>query len=243
MLERILGGGEPGGGEARRGDAGLGGAAGLQRLGHGAEIGDHAGRHRGGHAERLGRLGGVELAQIGAGGGRGDRAEHRRRVPALAVIGILVALDQMGPHLVARDIGGDGIAPARAQRLGLGEDGGNEDDAGMAGEGDIVIVEGMAGDRVGERRLRGGRAFGAEIKARLAGPAACAKRFPHDARDRLVDAGEHHRDAIGDAGAHHVQRRLGQRLVAQFRDEATERPRDRGGHGGDLSADGGGERC
>src|SRR5258708_23416793 len=105
----------------------------------------------------------------------------------------------------------------------------------MAGEGDVVVVESMAGDRVGESRLWGGGAFGAEIKARLAVRAACAERLADDARDRLVDAGEHHRDAIGHAGAHDVERRLGQRLITQFRDEATERPRDRSGHGGGPS--------
>ncbi len=101
----------------------------------------------------------------------------------------------------------------------------------MSGQRHVVVIERMAGHRIGERRLGRAGEFTAEIKAGLAGRAARAERLADDAGDRLADAGEHHRDAVGEADAHDVERRARQRLEAQLGDETAERPRQGGGHG------------
>src|SRR5881275_3277040 len=63
-----------------------------------------------------------EAAQIGAGSAGTDRAEDAGRVPALPVVMAGVAARQLGPTLVAGDIGGEHLAAAEAEHLGLCDD-------------------------------------------------------------------------------------------------------------------------
>ena len=84
-------------GEPRRDQAGLRGARDLERLGHRSEIGDHTAGERSRDADRVARLRGIEPAQHPGRRRGSDRTEHGARVPALAVMLILVARDQLRP--------------------------------------------------------------------------------------------------------------------------------------------------
>ena len=140
-------------GEPRRDQPGLRGATQVERLGHRPEIGDHAAGERGRDADRVARPCGIEPAQHCGGRGGGHRTEHGTGVPALAVMLVLVARDQLGPHLVARDIGRDhGLAVGTAF-LRLRQDRGHQHGAGMAAERGVVEIEHVRGDRVEHRAV------------------------------------------------------------------------------------------
>ena len=176
---------------------GLRGATQVERLGHRPEIGDHAAGERGGDADRVARPRGIEPAQHRRGRGGGHRAEHGTRVPALAVMLVLVARDQLRPHLVARDIGRDhGLAVGTAF-LCLRQDRGHQHGAGMAAERGIVEIEHVRGDRVEHRAVarRHAQAGGRERMLRQ----GTAGKLGHHARHRLAPARDHDRDAIGEA--------------------------------------------
>jgi hypothetical protein len=86
VLERIHRGGKAGFGHPRRDQPRIGGAPGVERLGHRAEIGHQPARLRGGKRQRRRGFFRGEPAQPGAGRRRGDRAENPGWVPALAVV-------------------------------------------------------------------------------------------------------------------------------------------------------------
>ena len=161
MLKRIERSRQPGLRQPRGDDAGLRGAADLERLGHGAEIGDQSCRHRGGDGHGGGRTGSIEAAQFGAGRRCGDGAEHRTGMPALAVQRRRLARQQFGPHFEPCDIGRQHFGAARSARLALGEDRRHQHGARMAVEPDVVVVQHVGGHAIDERR-----AFDAAPRAR-----------------------------------------------------------------------------
>ena len=122
VFERVGRGGEPRFGEARRNQPGMRRAPGMERLRHRAEIGHDAARLRGRQRDRHGGLLGVEPAQRGASSAGADRTENAGRVPALDVMMAGVAARQLGPGLVAGDIGGEHLLATETQRLRLGQD-------------------------------------------------------------------------------------------------------------------------
>ena len=78
-------------GEVSRKDAIARREAHLQGLGHGAEVGDQARRHRRRDAQGVRRSLRVQPPQAGAGRSAGHRTEHRGRMPAFAVVLVRVA--------------------------------------------------------------------------------------------------------------------------------------------------------
>ena len=204
MLQRVRRGREAGGGKARGDDAGMRRASGVERLGHGAEVGDEAGALRGAERNRGGGLVGVEAAQRGAGRGRADGAEDARGVPALLVVLVGIAALQVGPHLVARDVGRRHLRAARLQRLALRQDGRHQHRARMAAQRHIVVVERVRGRAVDPGRLRRRHALAHQVEAGVS--RRRRQRLQQDPRRVLDAAGDHGADAVGKAGMDHAQR-------------------------------------
>src|SRR5271166_4462718 len=95
-------------------------------------------------------------------------------MPTFAVMVAGVAPGELGPGLVARDVGGEHGAPRGAVRLALGDDRWDEHGARMPPQrGDIVIVERVPGGAVDPRCLGCGGPLAGEVQARLA-----ARRVP-----------------------------------------------------------------
>ncbi len=86
--------------------------------------------------------------------GRGDRPEHRGRVPALAVVLVAVAAGHLGPDLVAADIGGDHRLCRRRRSRPL-PPGWSDTRIGarMAGQAGVVVVDRVRGDAVEQRPI------------------------------------------------------------------------------------------
>ena len=109
----------------------------------------------------------VEPAQIGGGRGGCHRAEHAGRMPALGVMRIALATDQLRPHLVADQVRADRGQARCADRFALGEHRRHEHRARMAGQRHVVVVERVCRDTVDERSLGRAGALLAEQNARL----------------------------------------------------------------------------
>ena len=218
MLEGIARGGHPGSRQPRRDDPALRGAPDLERLGHRPEIRNDAGGHRRGDRQRgASRLDVQRLQGCGGRGGR-DRAEHRRRMEALAVIAVPIACDQIGPDLVTRNIGRDHALAVGAGTFAHGEDDRDEDRARVTVESDVVEVERMGGGAVDQRRDVGPGARLAPEDRRLAAGGRRLLRCD-DSRDRLVEAEDHDADAIDDSARDDRRGLGGQMRVSEAADE------------------------
>ena len=153
VLERIGCGGQAEVRKAHRVDRAGRGTPGMQRFGHGAEIGHQAAGHAPGQGQRMSALRGREPVQMGDGGGRAHRAQHRGRVPALEMIGIGLAREQFGPDLVADQVGADRVGAGCAQALALGQHGRHQHRARVSAERDVVVVERMGRGGVDQRGI------------------------------------------------------------------------------------------
>ena len=103
VLERIRRGGQARLGEAHRLDAVGCGAPRMQRLRHAAEVGGQARCEAGSNGKRVARVLLVEPAQVRTRSGGGHGPEHPGRMPALAVMRVCLAPDQLRPvHISAR---------------------------------------------------------------------------------------------------------------------------------------------
>src|SRR3546814_6699641 len=78
-------------------------------LRHRAEVGHQASGHRGGYRHRCGRPVRIQPEQVRTGGGCPDRAEDARGMKALRVVLVAVAGRQLGPDLIAGDVGREDI--------------------------------------------------------------------------------------------------------------------------------------
>ncbi len=219
VLQRVYRCGEPGGGQARRHYAGMGRAARVERLRHRAEIGHQAGALRRAQGERLGSPRRVEPAQMGTGGGGRDGAEDPGRVPALAVMVTAFPARQLRPDLVAGDERHHHVAAGRIQRFRLGEDRGDQHGAGVAAQGNVVVVQRMGGDAVDPGRIGGAGGLLAEIQR-----GRTRRGLQHLLQQPgrlLLPPGEHHADAVDETGprdrggllGHAVGRQVGHELA------------------------------
>ena len=217
VFQRVGVGGEAGFGQAGGHDAGMGGFAGMERLGHGAEIRHQAGGLRCAEGDGDGGFLGVQLAQLGAGRGGADRAIKPGGMPALLVQQPGVAAEQFSPGLIAGDVGGDHVGAGGAEMFGLGQDGGDQDGAGMAAQGDIVIVQRMGGGAVdpGGFRSRGL----AVAEGQGGGTVAGCQRLGHDAHAVFVAAGDHGADGVDEAHARDAGGLLRQAVRREVGDE------------------------
>src|SRR3546814_1338076 len=82
-------------------------------LRHRAEVGHQASGHRGGYRHRCGRPVRIQPEQVRTGGGCPDRAEDARGMKALRVVLVAVAGRQLGPDLIAGDVGREDILAGR----------------------------------------------------------------------------------------------------------------------------------
>ena len=236
MLQRVGRGGEAGSRQPRRDDARVRRPSRMEGLRHGAEVGDQAGALRGAERDRLRRLVRIEAAQRGAGRSGGDGAEDARGVPALLVVLLGIAALQVGPHLVARDIGRGELRAGGAQRLALGQDGRHQHGARVAAQSHVVVVERVRGGAVdpgglGGRHARAGQVEGGVARGR-------SQRLQQDARRVLDAARDQGADAVGKAGVHHgegVGGDVGEAQGGHERAERTGQAFGRGfGHGARL---------
>ncbi len=131
-----------------------------------------------------------------------------------------VAARQLGPNLIAGDIGGEHLAAAKSQGFCLGQDRREQHRRDMAAAADIVVVERVAGGAVDPGRFGRGRPLAGKIEAGRAGH----RRQPlaQQLRRRVVRAGDHRRDRVDDAGAGGLDRRGGQFFEAEAGDEPAE---------------------
>ena len=221
MFERVHAGGEAGLGEARRHDAGVSGFAGVERLGHGAEIRHQAGTLRGAERDRLRGLFGVQTAQAGAGRRGADGTVEAGGVPALLVQQAAVATEQLRPGFVAGDVGDDHVGARGVQGFGLGQDGGDQHGAGMAAQADVVVVERVGGGAVDPGGLGGGALLCAEGEG--GGAVGGRQHLLHDAHAILAAAGDHGADAVDEAEARDADGVLRQAVRREVGDELAER--------------------
>ena len=221
MLERIERGRQARLRKARRDQSRLPGAANLKRLGHGAEIGDQACGHRGGDRHCGRNTGSIEAAQFGARRGCGDRPEHRRRVPALAMQRHRFPFQKFGPDLVACDIGRQHLGAARSARLALREDRRHQHGARMAVERNVVVVQNVRSNAIDQRRGFD-RAPAARWNERSECAAASVTQFAIDERDRGVTrASDQNAEAIGNAAPRDTAAFGGNLAQAEIGDEAA----------------------
>ncbi len=221
MLQRIGRGGETRVRQPRRHHAGMRRAAGVIRLGHGAEVGDQPRAMRG--AERKGMRGlvRVEPAQRCARCGRRDGAEDAGRVPALLVVLSSVAADKLGPDLEAGNIGRRQPRAADAEGLAFRQDRRHQHRARMAAQRHVVVVEGMRGGGVDQRCVRRGDALTRQVQAGVARRGR--QHLAQDLRRLLHAARDHGADAVGKTGADHGERRRRHGIEAHLGYEAGER--------------------
>ena len=111
---------------------------------------------------------GIEPAQGGAGRRGADGAEDAGGMPALLVVLVRVAALQVGPHLVARHVGGRHLRPAGLERLRLGQDRRHQHRARMAAQRHVVVVERMRRRAVDPGRLGRRDAPADEVEAGIA---------------------------------------------------------------------------
>ena len=204
VLQHVGRGREAGLRQPRRQHAGLRGAPGMQRLGHGAEIRHRAGRERGRDRDRIGGLVGIQPIEPRAGRRRRQRSPDRGRVEAALVQRAGLELLQQRPHLVARHIGGERLFAARAERPAFGEDRGRERGARMPVHADIVIVEHMRRHAVDERGVAGRQVAPARDLRRAVIAGRGRHHLRHQLHGRLVRARDHGADAVEHADARAV---------------------------------------
>jgi hypothetical protein len=165
------------------------------------------------------------------GGGRAHRAQHRRGMPALQVIGVGLARQQLRPDFVTYQIGAQRVRARGAQIFALGQHRWNQYSARMAAERDVVVVERVGGGGVDQCRIGCGRTIRAEQYARF----ACSRtprrhELAHDAHHRFVPARNHGGDSVGESGAHDARCFLGNRRAN------ADEMRDRIGQAAHVSA-------
>ena len=129
-------------------------AAGVERLGHGAELFAHADRLRRGDAQRHLRAPRVEPEQPRAGRGAAEHAGRAGDVPAAVVVIRVDRVADAARHFDAEHEGVDQRAAAQAQVFGQRQRRrrhrpGRVDDGLQVG---VVEVEGMGGHAIHERR-------------------------------------------------------------------------------------------
>ena len=122
-FQRLQAGGEALLRQQRGHQAGARGGAGVERLGHGAELLAHADGLRGGNAQRHRGLLGVQAEQAGAAGGRAQGAGGAGDVPAAVVVVGVHRVADAARHVDAqhqrvdqRTAAGPGLLGQRQQR-------------------------------------------------------------------------------------------------------------------------------
>ena len=179
-LERARAGGEALAREQRRHQPGARRGAGMERLGHRAELLAQADRLRRGDAERHRRLLLVEAEQPGAAGGRAEHAGRSGDVPAAVVVVRVHDVADAAGDVDAEHQRVDHLAPAGAAPLGQrqhrrGDRPGGMDDRLQVG---VVEVEGVRGDAVDERGARHVDLLGAAEQRSPAAPARASAPPP-----------------------------------------------------------------
>ena len=228
MLQRVGRRGEPGLDQPGGNDAGLGCATRMEWFGHGPEIGHDARALR--SAKRNGEcaLLGGELVERRTGRRSGDGAEDPRGMPALGVIVLGIATGQVSPDLVSRSVGGHHVLPARAKRLGLGNDRRHQNGARVATQRHVVEVECVGGGAVDPGGI--GRGCRAVPEHQIGRAGDRRQHLRQDPGRRLVASREHDADAVGEAHVDDVERRRGNLLELQVGDESAKLAGDVG-HG------------
>ena len=223
MLECVRGGGHSRLGQARRLDAVGRGPAGMQRLGHRPEVGGQAGRQAGRDCQGMPRLLLVEAAQAGGRRGGCHGAEHAGGMPALGVMRVGLAADQLRPYLVADQVGADRGQARCADRFALGEHRRNQNGARMAGQRHVIVVERVSGHAIDERCLGRASALVTEQNARLREARALGAHMrAHEPRHRLVTAGKHGSDRVDETGADDADRLIRDPIESGTRCECGE---------------------
>ncbi len=105
-----------------------------------------------------------------------------------------LATDQLRPGLVARDIGGHHVTARHVERLGFGQDGRNENRAGMAAQRNIIEIERMGRGAVDPGRLRSVGLLLAEIQRGVAGTGI--ENLAQNAGRLLLTACDHDADTV-----------------------------------------------
>jgi len=131
-----------------------------------------------------------------------------------------VAPGELGPGLVAGDIGGEHRTSRGAERLSFGEDRRDQHGRRMAAQrGDVVIVERVPGGAVDPCGLGCWRPLAGEVQSRLA--ARRVERLAQQLRCGVMGTGDHRRDRVDKANACDIGRPLGQPLERDLRDKAA----------------------
>ena len=105
-------------------------------------------------------------------------------MPAFLVQRIRLAVDQLGPDLVAGDVSGDHRLAVGGDLLGFGQDRRNQHGAGMAVEPGVVVIERMRGRAINQREIGRGETGLAELREPRDRPRE-AHRLGDNARHRL----------------------------------------------------------
>ena len=130
-----------------------------------------------------------------------------------------VAADQLGPGLVAGDVGDQHVRVARAEDLGFRHDRKHEHGGRVAaqGQGDVVIVERMRRRPVVPSRLRSRALLATEVKGRRA--VSRRQDVLEDLRAGFRAAGNHRADAVDEARAGDADRFVRYPVRRQIHDE------------------------
>ena len=184
-------------------------------LGHGAEVLEDASGVGGGQCERVGALPGVEPPDDAGRRSSAQGSEDGGRVPALVVVQVPLAHEDIAPHFVSDRIGPDqGRARHRCgMRVGGSQHGGDQHGAGVVRKREVVVVQGMCRRGIDQGRLRGRQPGGTTDTAGLCGPALLDRPACQCAYRVFPRAGEHHTDRIRETQHRDGRDRVRHRVV------------------------------
>ena len=146
-------------------------------------------------------------------------------MPALGVVLVLVAANELGPGFVAGHVGGDHRLAVSPDFVGFRQDGGDQHRARVAQQRGVVIVERMRGDAVEQGEI-GGRRLHAVQRPVRAIAADVSEPARGDVADWLGPARHHDSDTIGEAQADGLDAIGRQRLETQPGNELTDLSRE-----------------
>ena len=104
-------------------------------------------------ADRVGGFAGIEAAHHGGRGGGGNGSEHRARVPALEMILVGIAADQLAPRPRSPPHKPSPSSRRRRRSRRLRQDGRHQDRAWVSAQSHIIIIERMRRGAVEQRGI------------------------------------------------------------------------------------------
>lgn len=172
-------------------------------------------------SQRVAALFRRKLVQIGDRGSSADCPKHARRVPALDVICVGIALTKFRPHFIAYQVGAHRFRARHVERFTFRKHGRYQHGTRMSAQRNVVEIERVCCGAVDEGGIAARCLAGTENNARLTG-----LRFPvvHELTDnfyyRFMLPRDHGGNGIDEPGLHNPDCLFGERPERRVGDKA-----------------------